>query len=67
VSDTAIDAVNRVLAESKEKVSKDYKVMKKMTCKGGSPGLMQIKLAQDNPLISNLDPNKHETDDQKFI
>jgi len=34
VSDTAIDGVNRCLAEQKEKLSADYKIMKHIGCKG---------------------------------
>lgn len=45
VCETAIDGVNRVLAEHKEKVSSDYKVLKHLVCKGGEPGLLQIKIA----------------------
>ena len=45
VSDTAVDGVNKVLAEHKEKCSSDYKVLKHLTCKGGEPGLITIKIA----------------------
>jgi hypothetical protein len=34
VADTAIDGVNRILAENKEKLSADYKIMKHINCKG---------------------------------
>jgi dynein assembly factor 2 len=44
VCDTAIDGVNRVLAEHKEKCSSDYKILKHMKCKGGAPGLLSIKV-----------------------
>ena len=44
VCDTAIDGVNRVLAEHKEKCSSDYKIMKNMKCKGGTPGLLSVKV-----------------------
>jgi hypothetical protein len=37
VCDTALEGVNQVLAEAKEKVSKDYKIMLKMKCKGDKP------------------------------
>lgn len=37
VSDTAVDGVNKVLAENKEKVSGDYKILKHMSCKGEKP------------------------------
>ena len=35
--DSAIDGVNRMLAENKEKLSHDYKIMKHMMCKGPRP------------------------------
>ena len=44
VCDTAVDGVNRVLAEHKEKCSSDYKVLKHLVCKGGDPGLITIKI-----------------------
>ena len=34
VADTAIQGVNQVLAENKEKLSADYKIMKHINCKG---------------------------------
>ena len=37
VSDSAIDGVNRMMAENKEKLSHDYKIMKHMQCKGVRP------------------------------
>lgn len=67
VSDTAIDGVNRVLAEHKEKCSSDYKIMKHMTCKGGKPGLLTIKVQVENKLLANADVSKHETKLQKDI
>ena len=51
VSDTAIDGINRVLAEHKEKASSDYKILKNLKCKGGEPGLMTVKAAVENPLL----------------
>ena len=33
VADTAIDGVNRIMAEHKEKLSSDYKMMKHINCK----------------------------------
>jgi hypothetical protein len=44
VCDTAIDGVNRVLAEHKEKCSSDYKILKHLVCKGGTPGLLTVKV-----------------------
>ena len=37
VADTAIDGVNRVLMENKEKVYSDYKILKHVNCKGEKP------------------------------
>ena len=37
VADTAIDGVNRIMAEHKEKLSSDYKIMKHINCKGVRP------------------------------
>lgn len=46
VSDTAVDGVNKVLAENKEKVSTDYKILKHMSCKGEKPQLMTVKIKE---------------------
>ena len=51
VADTAIDGVNRVLAEQKEKVSSDYKILKNIKCKGVRPQMMTIKSKNANPLL----------------
>lgn len=63
VADTAIDGVNKVLAENKEKVSADYKIMKHIQCKGhgGKPQLMTVKVETGNPLLNNMNVNKTET------
>lgn len=61
VADTALDGVGRVTTETKEKVSTDYKIMKNMKCKGGTPALMTIKIEQNNPLVANVDIDKVET------
>ncbi len=53
VADTAIDGVNRVLSEHKEKCSTDYKILKNLKCKGGEPGLLQIKAEVSNKLLAN--------------
>ena len=60
VADTAIDGVNRVLAENKEKLSADYKIMKHINCKGhgNKPQLMTVKKRTDNELLNNMDMNK---------
>ena len=44
VADTAIDGVNRVLLENKEKISTDYKILKHLFCKGEKPQLMTVKI-----------------------
>lgn len=67
VADTAVDGIQQVLAEQKEKISMDYKVMQNMNCKGDIPSLMTIKVKTDNPLIDNLDLDNVETRLQKEI
>lgn len=67
VADTAIDGVNRVLHDQNEKLSSDYKIMKNLKCKGGSPGLMTIKVEGDNPLLNNMDIDKTKSKLQKEI
>ena len=67
VADTALDGVNRVLAEHKEKCSTDYKILKNLKCKGGEPGLLQIKSEVTNKLLANQDVDKFETKLQKDI
>jgi predicted lysophospholipase L1 biosynthesis ABC-type transport system permease subunit len=68
VADTALDGVNRVLAEHKEKVSPDYKIMKHVNCKGERPQLMTVKNKDAaNPLIGNMDLSKAESKLQKDI
>jgi hypothetical protein len=62
VADTALDGVNRVLAEHKEKVSTDYKIMKHVACKGEKPQLMTVKNREaTNQLIGNMDISKAES------
>lgn len=67
VCDTAIDGVNKVVANEGEKVSSDYKVMRKMRCKGGKPASITAKIETSNPIINSMDPSKHETALQKEI
>jgi hypothetical protein len=67
VADTALDGVNRVMQQDKEKVSTDYKIMKQLKCKGGEPALMTVKVDTENPLIKNLDIDKTESKLQKEI
>ena len=67
VADTAIDGVGRVLAENKEKISTDYKILKNIKCKGGEPSMMTVKIESSNPLLINIDISKTETKLQKEI
>jgi hypothetical protein len=68
VADTAVDGVNRVLAENKEKVSTDYKILKHLSCKGEKPQLMTVKTKDaQNTLIGNMDLSKAESKLQKDI
>ena len=67
VADTAIDGVNQVLKDQQEKLSSDYKIMKNMKCKGGEPGLMTIKVENENPLLNNMDIDKTKSKLQKEI
>ena len=67
VADTAIDGVGQAVAENKEKISRDYKVMKNLDCKGGEPSLMTIKVLTGNPLVDNMDIDNTETKLQKEI
>jgi len=68
VADTAVDGVNKVLAENKEKASSDYKILKHMACKGEKPQLMTVKVKDaQNALIGNMDISKAESKLQKDI
>ena len=51
----------------KEKISRDYKIMKALDCKGGEPGLMTLKIKTDNPLIDNMDIDNVQTRLEKEI
>ena len=66
-ADTAIDGVNRVLAEQKEKISADYKILKHINCKGVRPQMMTIKSKNANKLIQNMDIGKQQTKLEKDI
>lgn len=59
-SDTAIDGVNKVVAENKEKISTDYKILKHINCKGERPNKMLVKTAktEENELLKNMDFSK---------
>lgn len=67
--DTAVDGVNKVVAENKEKISHDYKVLKHITCKGVRPHqmMMKSKESQQNDLLKNMDISKVETRLQKDV
>jgi len=67
VCDTAVEGVNRVIAHDEEKVSRDYKMMKNMRCKGDKPASITIKVENSNPIINSMDPSKHETKLQKEL
>lgn len=67
VCDTAIDGVSRVVSTDNEKISKDYKMMKQLRCKGGKPASITIKVENTNPIINSLDPSKHETSLHKEV
>ena len=67
VADSAIDGVNRVLAENQEKVSHDYKIMKHINCKGERPQLMTIKKKDAPELLNNMDISKQQTKLQKEV
>lgn len=67
VADTAIDGIRQVMAENKEKMSTDYKIMKNMLCKGGEPSLMTIKVSTGNPLLDNINVDKTKSKLEKDI
>ena len=69
VCDTAIDGVNRVCADNKEKVSSDYKILKHINCKGVRPNKMMVKTkaTEANELLKNMDLSKQDTKLQKEI
>jgi len=67
VADSAIDGINRVMQENKEKVSSDYKIMKHMNCKGVRPQMMAIQKQSDNPLLQNMDSTQQKTKLQRDI
>jgi dynein assembly factor 2 len=48
--DTAISGANTLMQPQGEKVSEDYKLMKNLKCKGGSPGSIMVSLQRmENP------------------
>ena len=61
--DTAIDGIKKVVAENKEKVSNDYKILKHINCKGERPNKMLVKTrkTQENELLKNMDLSKTES------
>ena len=46
ICDTSIDAAGQVLQKQGDKPSKDYKMMKNLRCKGGSPGSIMVSEAR---------------------
>ena len=67
ICDTAVDGVNRVLAMTKEHLSKDYKLMKNLRCKGGKPASLTVKMNDDESALANADVEKHQTAMQKEL
>jgi hypothetical protein len=67
VCDTAVEGIGKVLASNKETISKDYKIMQNLRCKGGKPASITVKIETDNPLINSLDPSQHQTTLEKDI
>ncbi|KAL4506552.1 hypothetical protein ABPG72_000123 [Tetrahymena utriculariae] len=45
VCQTALDAANLQMGERNEIISKDYKVLKNMKCKGGDPALLTVRIS----------------------
>ncbi|EAR90920.1 pre-RNA processing PIH1/Nop17 protein (macronuclear) [Tetrahymena thermophila SB210] len=45
VCQTALDAANLQMGERNEIISKDYKVLKNMKCKGGDPALLTVRVS----------------------
>ena len=67
MADTAIDGIGQVLAENNEKISRDYKIMKNLDCKGGEPSLMTVKELTGNPLVDNMELDNVQTRLEKEI
>lgn len=67
VCETAIEGIGKVLAEHKESISKDYKIMQNLRCKGGKPASITVKIETANPIINSLDVSKHQTPLEKEI
>lgn len=50
VCDTAISGANQLMQSQGEKVSEDYKLMKNLKCKGGTPGSIMVAISRmENP------------------
>jgi len=63
--DTAIDSTEKQLLDRNEVVSRDYKILKKMKCKGGEPATMTIRgsrLKEDPNKKQEDPPQKRQTD-----
>jgi len=67
VCDTAVDGIGKVLAETKESISKDYKLMQSLRCKGGKPASITVKVETENPILNSLDVAKHKTKLEKDV
>lgn len=61
--------MNRVVAENKEKISADYKILKHINCKGERPNKMLVKTkkTQENELLKNMDMSKSGSKLQKEV
>lgn len=57
------------MAENKEKVSTDYKILKHINCKGERPNKMLVKTlkTEQNELLKNMDFSKTESRLQKDV
>jgi len=57
------------MAEAKEKISLDYKVLKHINCKGVRPHQMMMKDPKglSNPLLNNMDSSKAQSKLQKDV
>ena len=67
VCDTAVDGIGKVIAHEGEKVSRDYKILRNLRCKGGQPASITVKIQSENPILNSMDPQKHETNLQKEV
>lgn len=61
ICDTAIDGIGKVLSEHKESISKDYKILKNIRCKGDKPASITIKVETENPILNSMDVSKYKS------